>query len=623
MLRQLRNKETAKKILIGLAAVIIPAFVLWGAGSATRQRRGPSFAGTIFGKKVSFDEYGQSWRAVKNEALMKYDNFDEIYKELDLEGEAWIRMILLREAERYKIKASDEEVRQAIGSLPFFVRNNRFDMMLYEQGITNSLRVTPREFEEDIRGSIKIAKLANIVTEDIRASQEEILESYKEENEKIKIAYALLPVEDFSQDISVSEEDIESYYNANAETFRLPERVDVEFIEFKYGDYTGEIDIDEDELLYYYESRLEEFEHPETVRASHILFEDEKKAKNVLKKLKKRRRRRKDYFAETAEKYSKCPSKDRGGDLGYFERGKMAPEFEEAAFALETGEISEIIKTDFGYHIIMLEDKKEAYTDKFEDVKESIKEGLLAENAKNEAYDEAGLALSSIEEASDFEKTAGEYGKTIKRTGYFARGGVIEGIGWNPEMERVAFGLRPNEVGPLISQRGAASEANYIIRLAGRKKPEIPPLEDVKESIKTKVKQAKGLKITAEKMREKRETVMEEVSSGLSFEEAASEAGLESKNTDYITRMDYIKDIGPASNIKEVFDYKPGDISPVLKMPRAACLVTLLDYIPIEEEKFLEEKEAMGGNLTELKKRRFLSGWLDELKSRAGLRVNF
>lgn len=617
MLRQLRNKKIAKKIIIGLAVIIIPAFVLWGARSSSRRQRGPSFAGTIFGKKVSFEEYTKSWGAVKNEAMMRYEDFYKIYKQLDLRGEAWTRLILLHEAERQKIKVSDEEVIGTIRSFPFLTRDNKFDTSLYEHVMTNTFRTSPREFEEDMRNSLIIAKLLNNLTKNVSVAEEELLKKYKEENEKIKIAYVTQSPKDFLDKIEILDEEIEDYYKASAHEFKLPERVNIEYIEFKHTDYMKEIDMGEDETRYYYDTHIDRFEHPESIHARHILLKDEEEAKLVLKKAK-----RGADFAKLAGEYSTGPTKDTGGDLGYFERGKMVPEFENAAFILEVGETSDIVKTQFGYHVIKVEDKRQPYTEEFEDVKEKIKNILLKENAKSKAYEEALLAGGSINKSVDFENAAGEYNKTIKTTGLFSQRGIIPNIGWNPEIQKAAFDLKLNEVSRLISPNEAESDVNYIIRLIEKRAPEIPPLEEVKEQVINRIKRDKMSEMAKESMEKYNEAIIEEMERGIPFKKAVKSAGLELKETEYIARKDYIKDIGPAKDIKEIFDYKLGDISPVLSTQRVSCIVELADSKPIEEDKFEEEKEEFRQKLLEQKKSQFLNQWITELKAKANLKSN-
>ena len=615
MLKRFRNKKITKMILIGLAAALI---VVWGLGGVLRRGQPSSFAGTIFGRKISLQDYAKSWRAVKNEAMMRYENFDKIYKQLRLEEEAWNRLILLHEAKRQRIKVSDEEIIDTIRNFPFLIRNDKFDNKFYERLLAETFRTPIREFEESIRGSLKITKLINKVAEDVSITNDELLKKYKETNEKIKIVYVTQSLRDFSEKTEVSENEIEEYYNTNAYRFKLPDHVNIEYIEFNYSDYEGDIEIDDDEIRYYYDTHLDEFEHPESIHARHILLENEDRAADLLKKLK----RGKD-FLKMAKEHSVGPTKDTGGDLGYFEKGKMIPEFEEAAFALKIGEISGVVKTQFGYHIIKLEDRKKEYTESLEEVEEKIKNILLKDTAESKAYEDALLAANSITGSSDFEKVAGEHNKVIKKTGYFSKQGLIPNIGWNPEMQRVAFDLKINQVESLISSQGATSNVNYIIKLIEKRGPEIPPLEDIKDRIEDAVKEDKASKMAEESMKEYSNKIAKKIANGLSFKKAAESVGLDVKETEFITRLDYVKNIGPATDIKEVFGYKVGDVSPVLITPRVSCVIKLTDFKAIDEEKFEEEKEKLKERLTGLKKAEYLQKWIEELKLKANLKSNF
>jgi len=616
MLRQLRSKKVAKKILIGLAFIIIPAFVLWGAKYQSKSK-GPEHAGMIFGTKVSFDEYSVAWRAVRNDAMMRYKDFHKIYKQLDLKGEAWNRLILLHEAKKQKIEATNEEVIQVIRSFPFLVRGGIFDNTLYEHIMTNTFRITPREFEEDMRGSLMIQKLVSGVAEGVEITEEELVQKYKEDNEKIKISYVMEAPKDFFEKVVVSDEDIEGYYSTSAYEFKKPERVNIEYIEFNYEDYKEGIDIGEDEIRYYYDSHIDEYEHPESVHARHILLKTEEEAKNVLEKA-----RAGEDFAELAKQFSTGPTKDTGGDLGSFERGRMVQEFEDAAFALEAGGISDVVKTQFGYHVIKVEERKEPYTEEFDSVREDVKKKLLIENAKSNAYDEALLAAGSIGRGEEFEKVAQEYGKTLNTTGFFSRQGMIPNIGWNPDLQKAAFDLKLNEPSSLISPDESESNASYIIKVIEKREVEIPPLEEVKDKVKAKVTQNKMKEMAKESMEKHKQVISEKMANGQSFKQAAEAAGLEVKETEFIARKDYIKEIGPARDIDEVFGYEKDRVSPVLTTARISCIVSLTDMQPIDEAKFEEEKEDLRTTLLQQKKNQFLQKWLDNLKILSNLQSN-
>ena len=182
MLKQLRQKKVMKRVLWVLAIIIIPAFVLWGAGGL--RESGTNYAGVIFGKKVSFEKYRASYDAAKNVALLTYgSSFFELRDQLNLEATAWERLIMLEEAKRLRLKVSDDEVVARIAALPVFRgKGGYFNPQNYDAILRNTLRTTPRSFEEDIRQSLLIEKLIrNAVGVFLDVSEEEIDEALKKE----------------------------------------------------------------------------------------------------------------------------------------------------------------------------------------------------------------------------------------------------------------------------------------------------------------------------------------------------------------------------------------------------------------------------------------------------------
>jgi len=181
MLKQLRQKKVMKKVLWGLAIIIIPAFVLWGAGGLRESR---NYAGVVFEKKITFDEYRASFNAVKNYALITYgQRFNQVRDKLNLEEQAWSRLIMLREAESKKIKISDAEVIARIAAFSFFQRKDgSFDQKAYDMILNNAFRTNPRAFEEEMRQSLMIEKLMQEVFEGVlKPTDDEIEEAMEKE----------------------------------------------------------------------------------------------------------------------------------------------------------------------------------------------------------------------------------------------------------------------------------------------------------------------------------------------------------------------------------------------------------------------------------------------------------
>ncbi len=223
MLKILRNKKTAKKVWIGLAIIIIPAFALWGFGGAFRSKEETASVGRIFGHNVSNLEFKESLSAVKTSATIQFgDRLPEIEKYLNLEAQAWQRLILLHEAKARKITVSDKEIISAIQSAPYFQDKYGFSNKTYVQTLRYVFRLQPRIFEEQMRQSLTLAKLYDQVTKDVKLSDEQIRQKYTEANQELNIDYIASLFSNFTAKIKPTDQEIASFFDKNKAMFKEP-----------------------------------------------------------------------------------------------------------------------------------------------------------------------------------------------------------------------------------------------------------------------------------------------------------------------------------------------------------------------------------------------------------------
>ncbi|MDD2689462.1 MAG: SurA N-terminal domain-containing protein, partial [Candidatus Omnitrophica bacterium] len=231
MLKNLRKKKTAKKIWIILAFLVLPPFVLWGSGSLMRSKTQADFKGKIFGKTISYLEYRDALDAVKNSGIMQFgDKFSEIEKHLNLESQAWDRLILLHEAKKRKIDATDREVIGLIESYPFFQRKGAFDNRIYSELLQYVFHTKPRVFEEQTRQNLMLSKLYEDETKNITVSEKEAKDEYRKLNEQISIDYiAGIPLE-LTKDLAPSEQEVKDYFAKDPLQFKQPLSFNVEYL---------------------------------------------------------------------------------------------------------------------------------------------------------------------------------------------------------------------------------------------------------------------------------------------------------------------------------------------------------------------------------------------------------
>ncbi|MCX5698608.1 MAG: SurA N-terminal domain-containing protein [Candidatus Omnitrophica bacterium] len=363
MLRILRNKKTAKKIWIGLAVIIVPAFALWGFGGASRDRQEASVAGKIFGKNISNLEFRDSLSAVRTMAIMQFgDKLPEIEKYLNLEGQAWERLILLHEAKMRRINVKDKEVVEAIQNAPYFQDKGGFSNKIYQEALRYVLRLQARIFEEQTRQNLALAKLYNQITQNVKLNDGQIRQEYVKTNQELNIYYIASLFSDFAKTIKPTDQEISSYFQQNKAMFKEPPS---ENKPTRIPDLAEIKDKVKDALI--------------NETAKEIA---QKKINECAEKLKQ---------TEFSQAASSCGLKNGVTDFfksnGTIENLGGVQIFWDNAKKLKDKELSSVISNDQGYYIIKLKSLKPIDENKFLKEKESFSQGLLSAK-KNERFTE-------------------------------------------------------------------------------------------------------------------------------------------------------------------------------------------------------------------------------------------
>jgi len=229
MLKFLRHKKTAKKVWIGLALIIIPAFALWGFGGAFKSREENKPLGKVFGREVSALELRDAVSSVTTMAIMRFgDKFPEIEKYLNLEDQAWQRLVLLDDAKRRAITISDQEVVDYVEKLPFFQYKGRFDNKTYNQTLQYVFRLKARDFEEQTRKNLMLSKLYEQITANLKIDDQEVEQLYEKENQEVSVYYIASLIADSAKTVKPKERELKDYFEKNKEQFRQPDPTDKE-----------------------------------------------------------------------------------------------------------------------------------------------------------------------------------------------------------------------------------------------------------------------------------------------------------------------------------------------------------------------------------------------------------
>ncbi|MFC1666884.1 SurA N-terminal domain-containing protein [Candidatus Omnitrophota bacterium] len=467
LLKFLRKRKNMRRIIWGLAILIIPAFILWGAGSSRRSGKGPNYAGKVFDKKVSFEEYVDMWHIVRDYITKSFG--PNVPPEF-IDQLAWNRIILLEETKRQRIGVKDSDVVERIVSFPVFQRGGSFDKKLYKSMLGDSVR----GFEEKLRDDIAISKLKEKITSSISVTDEEMKEEYKKKFEKIKASYVSIPFSEFEKDVKYKEEDVLKFYEENKETFRKSDEINVKYIEILFSGFDKEVFIAEESIKRYFEEHLSDFKNPDSEEMSTLSEEIKKEISEKLGSEKKK------FLAEELGYKALDKSLDikdldecarsfglETKETGFFSMQEEVPggigwsyEFTKKGFELEPGGISNVlIRTDKGFSIIQLKERKESYIPEFAEVKNPVIKAYIKDGSVRLAEEKAknlyASITSEIKNGGIFKDIATQKELTITQTDLTARDGYIPLLGPAKSFIEEGASLKIKEIGGPVKMQAS------------------------------------------------------------------------------------------------------------------------------------------------------------------------
>ena len=686
MLNTLRSKQ--KSILWFLVIIITPAFIIWGAGSGSRDHGAPGVAAKVNGEKIPYEEFYQSYSQSYERMVKFYENYYGMVTKDQKEAineqaknQALSQVInnhlLLQYAEKNGFTVTAPEIKEALMQYDVFKTDGRFDEEKWNAWINNMPADKLAEIEDAFSKEILAQKAMDFMKESIIVTDQELEDYYLANNLRMSFSYASADINDFTAGITPSEEDLQAYFDEKKENWRRPKRVtlkytavspanlagqytvddeearkffnahkeqyqrdeevNVEYVKIRTADFTdrvavseqeirdyyrdnqekfdqgrrialqyavlegnslqSEVTVTDDDIKAYYDAHKEEFKVPSRARARHILFtlpvnptEEEKKAveakaQDVLKKAQAG-----DDFAALAKEYSQGPTGQAGGDLGYFKRGDMVEAFDKAVFEkMKVGEVYGPVETQYGYHIIKLEDREESHYPSPEDssVKTNITKALREEKiasllnmrAKEVAkMAEAGLSLREIAETA---------GMDVRNAGLATQSEIQQSVISDPEIVSTLM------TAPLNTVAGPFSTDNALVvaKVVDASDHYILPLSD------SRVRP----RITEQLKREKASSLAEKAASGYQaklaqagpeeFRDAAKEMEMIPFQTGFFEPgyQSFVPGFGYDMSFKRAaFALKYGDVSEPVPVQDGYVIMHLVErrsgYLPSFEE---------------------------------------
>lgn len=622
MMRFMREKPV---FVLGVIIFVVGAFVgtiflvygmqSGGGGSGPTER---SVIAVVEGVEIPYSEYA----GIYSNQIEFYRQFypemgaTELEKRFMLKEKALEAMVnsrlLLAEAERMEVVVGDVELRRKIENNELFQENGRFSDVKYRQ-ILSASRISPADFEESQRAELLASKVRAIVSDAGKVTEAEVWEDFRREKEKVRLRLLPLEVETYRGWVSTTDDEVRSRFEDNAGEYRRPDRIHAEYLAIESASLEKEVELSEEALKEYYDLNLDDFRTPPQIRARHILIrvpegssaerEGELRERAVFVREKALEGA---DFAELAKEFSQDSTGTTGGDLGWFGRGQMVPPFDEAAFALQAGEVSDVVRTQYGFHVIKVEEAREEGAQAFEDVRITLEEGYR----KQEARDLAAMTAEQVSDElldAEFAEVAEKFGLEVKRVDRLTRDALLPGMGYRPEVSSDLFSLDEGQISEIYRQE----RDYYVFRIAKKTLSYIPGFEEAEGEVREKVIGEKA----EEKARKEAQSMIGKLRGGAEMKSVASMVKGEVLETGFFGRAGFVLEAGvQGETFAEAFRAGEGRYGGPVSAGGKVWIFQVKEMQPASEEEFAQVREERAAKLGRDKKDRIFESWLENLR---------
>ena len=623
-----RTRSVGVKILFGIIALV---FVFWGVGGQNEGQAVDAVA-TVDDRPISARDFQRAYENVQAAYRNIYkENWDpELIQTLNLKDQTLEQLIDMRlmaaEAHRIGMTVSDDEVRASITALPAFQAYGSFSPERYRR-VLRSFRMTPREFEDDQRTQLLTEKFRDFILDTVEVSDSELRDMFAARQDTVNLRFVKIASAALLDEVTVETEALQTYYETHRESFRQPERVRFSYVAYPAERFEPNDAIsDQDIEAVYQRDRDNRFTTPERIKARHILLrldpntsEEEKTVVRVAAAALLEQIRDGADFAALAREHSEDTATGaKGGDLGFFSRGAMVKPFEDAAFELSIGEISEPVETQFGFHLIQLEDRQPAQPRPLDEVRDEIHEELTTQRAQEHARQASQEDHRQFGTGTTLADLARARALQLVESPWVSRNETLPDLGRQPQILQAAFSTELDQLGAPVEVGGTS----YLVLPHERRPSQIPDFAEVRDEVEGhyKAEQAEAL------ARQKAEGWLTRATRDKSLDPLAEEEALEIEETGEFTRQGtYIPKIGSLPALKKAA-FRLTEAAPVVPAVYVwggnAFVAQLVEHHPASTAEFEQEKDSLRQELIDRKRVEAGQAFLRHLKKHATIEMN-
>lgn len=518
MIQQLREQSQSIffKLLLGFIAI---TFVIsFGVGSFFGNQK--DVIALVNSKELLAQEYQRFYSQQLDSLRSRFGaNADQLAEQLNLRQQVLQQLInrhlLADEAKKQGLQITDFELADHIKGLPYFQINGHFDDATYRQVLAQN-RMLVEEYEKELRVDLLANKYRNTLLAGVVVSDAEVDQKYRNENETITLDYVYFDPVAFTDQVHYTAEDLQKYYQEHSKDFEKPKQFKIEYFILTLDHFKQTATVKEREVVRYYERNQEDYLTPAEVKARHILIkttsamsaeekaEKRKQIEGLLVQLKEGA-----DFEALAKAHSEDFSKEQGGDLGWFKPGEMVAGFEEAAFDLEPSQLSDVVESPFGFHIIRVDEKKPETIQSLEEARAAIEEVLKEARAEKKLNLEFDRLEKRMQAENDLAAIAKSFDTTSAQTDFFDQESSVEGLGSEQQLVNQMDSFKIGDYGRL---KRNPLQGYVFYKLLETEAPAIQPFEQVKSEVIPLVKTQKATVLASEIAQKEANTLTSETS---------------------------------------------------------------------------------------------------------------
>jgi peptidyl-prolyl cis-trans isomerase D len=648
MIRFLQTQGPTKKIILSgillvICAAMVITFIPGGLTSELTGQPGKGVVAKVDGSEISSDEVRQTARQMAQQDAQRYGEMAQklmpflIQQETIRAVDQMIdRQALLSAARRMGLRVSPEEVKDELQhgryAATFFPGGNFIGQVEYEEMLQRANLTAPK-FEQSVGDDILLTKLQALISGSASASENEIHSQFMKDNSKVKFEYAVLKQDDLRKGLHPTDEELKAFYETHKGSYAnsVPEKRKVKYAIVETGKAAADVQVTSDDLRTYYDQHRDQYRMPEQVKVSHILIKtplpgpdgkvDEKgvaearhRAEDLLQQLKSGAK-----LEDLAKKYSEDPgSAKQGGSLGWIGKGQTVPEFEKTAFSLSKGQMSDLVKSSYGFHIIRVDDKQEAHVRTLDEVKPEIEPVIKHQKGQQIAQKKAD-ALMKQARTQGLDAAAATLGVPVITSDFFSRKDNLPGLGPANQFMDAVFASAENSPPDMAP----ASQGITVFQLLGVKPASTPTFEEIRSRVEDEFKNERSSTLLSQKVQE----LSDRAKAEHDLKRAAKELGATVKTSDFVLPDGQVPDVGSMSGQAAVaFTMKPGEISGPISSGANAVVLSVLENQQPSDADFTAKRDQIRDQLLlgkqEERFKLFVSSLVDEMTRSGKIRRN-